>query len=66
MLPNRWPDTHSDTRPDSRPRWTPCLAGWTVRADTQADGHRGRTAWPDAFLSSSAVVHPCGLAGEYE
>jgi hypothetical protein len=36
-----------------------------------ASGHQGGrpprpTAWPDAFLWSSAVVHPCGLAGEYE
>ena len=30
---------HSDTRPDSRPRWTPCLACWTARADTNASGH---------------------------
>jgi hypothetical protein len=22
--------------------------------------------WPDAFVWSSAVVHPCGLAGEHE
>ena len=42
MLPNRRLDTYSDTRPDSRPRWTPCLAGWTARADTKADGHRHR------------------------
>jgi len=36
-----------------------------------ASGHQGGrpprpTAWPDAFLWSSAVVHPCGLAEEYE
>jgi hypothetical protein len=38
-LLSRRPDTHSDTRPDSRPRWTPCLACWTARADTNASGH---------------------------
>jgi hypothetical protein len=50
-------------RPDSRPRWTP----WLGRLDG-ASGHQGGrpprpTAWPDAFLGSSAVVHPCGWPG---
>ena len=65
-LLNRRPDTHSDTRPDSRPRWTP----WLGLLDGTSGHQGGRpprpTAWPDAFLWSSAVVHPCGLAEEYE
>jgi hypothetical protein len=38
----RGPDIDSDTCPDRRPRWTPCLACWTARADTKTDGRRGR------------------------
>jgi hypothetical protein len=65
-LLNRRPDTHSDTRLDRRPRWTPCLACWTARADTKTDGRRGRPHGRTRVLWSSAVVHPCGLAGEHE
>jgi hypothetical protein len=32
----------------------------------QTDGHRGRPHGRTRVLWSSAVVHPCGLAGEHE
>jgi hypothetical protein len=50
--PSRRPDTHSDTRPDSRPRWTLWLVCWTARADTLADGHR----WADRMAARVPVV----------
>lgn len=54
-LPNRRPDTHSDTWSDSRPRWTP----WLGLLDG-ASGHQGGrpprpTAWP-----ATVVPQPYG------
>jgi hypothetical protein len=57
---------HSDT-PPGQPSKMDTLA-WPAgrRERTPRRTATATDRMPDAFLGSSAVVHPCGLAGEYE